>query len=66
MIIKINGKDTIVDKPVDLTDLISGKGLLPDHIVIEYNFRIVPKEEWAGIRLKENDNIEIISFVGGG
>ena len=66
MIIKINGKDATVDGLTNLTDLIFGKGLVPDHIVIEHNFRIIPKEEWADIRLEENDNIEIISFVGGG
>lgn len=66
MIIKINGKDAKVDGLTNLTDLISGKELVPDHIVIEHNSRIIPKEEWADIRLKENDNIEIISFVGGG
>ena len=66
MIIKINGKDTMVDGFTNLTDVITNKRLVPDHIVIEYNFRIIPKEEWADIKLKENDNIEIISFVGGG
>jgi len=66
MIIKINGKDEMIDKPTNLTGLISDKGLVPDHIVIEHNFRIVPQEEWADIGLKENDSIEIVSFVGGG
>lgn len=66
MIIKINGKDEILDRPASLTELITDKVLVPDHIVVEYNFRIISKEEWTSIILKENDNVEIISFVGGG
>lgn len=66
MIIKINGKKETIGTPVNLIELVLDKGLVPDHIVIEHNFRIAPKDEWPDIRLKENDNIEIVSFVGGG
>ena len=66
MVIKINGKDEVIDGISKLTELISHKALVPEHIVIEYNFRIIPKEEWSSIALQENDNVEIVSFVGGG
>ena len=66
MIIRINGKDETIDRPKNITELIAGKGLVPEHIVVEHNSRIAPKNEWHDIRLKENDNVEIISFVGGG
>ena len=66
MVIKINGKEEAIDTPGSLVELILNKELVPDHIVVEHNFRIAPKDEWADIRLKENDNIEIVSFVGGG
>ena len=66
MVIKINGKEETVGASVNLRELILDKELVPDHIVIEYNLRIVPKDEWPNIKLKENDNIEIVSFVGGG
>jgi sulfur carrier protein len=66
MVIKINGKTESVEKAYTITDLVSKKGLSPEKIVIEHNLRIVPKEEWDGIALKDNDAIEIVSFVGGG
>lgn len=66
MTIRINGKEEAADKPGNLADLICAKGLIPEHIVVEHNFRIAPADEWPDIILKENDNIEIISFVGGG
>ena len=32
----------------------------------KYNQEIIPKEKLNYISLKENDNLEIVSFVGGG
>ena len=66
MNIKINGKVEKLERPSTVEALVSGKGLCADRIVIEHNRRIVPKEEWAGIILREDDSIEIVSFVGGG
>ena len=66
MKIKINGKEEAVDKKKNIAELISGRGLSSDRIVVEHNFRIVPKETWHTIELNEDDNVEIVSFVGGG
>ncbi|MDO8536257.1 MAG: sulfur carrier protein ThiS [Candidatus Omnitrophota bacterium] len=66
MVIKINGKNESIDKQVNLMELISARGLVPEHIVIEHNFRIISKDDWQGTVVKESDNIEIVSFVGGG
>lgn len=66
MIIKINGKDEMIDKIKNIFELITDKGLSCEKIVVEHNFSIIPKEEWEKIVLNENDNLEIVSFVGGG
>lgn len=66
MIVKINGKDEIIETRLNLIELIKNKNLLPERIVIEYNLRVTRKTEWQEIILQEGDNIEIISFMGGG
>lgn len=66
MNIKINGNPESVGKITTMADLVTEKRLSPDRIVVEHNYRIAPKEEWPGITLRENDNVEIVSFVGGG
>ena len=66
MIIKINGKDEIIEAELNLEQLIKNKNLLPERIVIEHNLRVTRKEDWKKINLNEGDNIEIISFMGGG
>lgn len=66
MKIRINGKEEAVGSIKSLEDLVSEKQLVPEHIVVEHNSRIVPREEWQKTTVAENDNVEIVSFVGGG
>ena len=35
-------------------------------MVVEYNLNIVKSDKWSGTILKENDSLEVLSFVGGG
>jgi|LSQX01.2.fsa_nt_gb sulfur carrier protein len=64
--IKLNGKPLELDNPVSLIELFEMKGLEPDKIVVEYNFEVLKKEDFGKVVLKENDNLEVLSFVGGG
>jgi len=66
MVIKINGKDEMIEKKLNLAELVAAKKLSPEKIVIEYNLRIAPKDKWQNVILGESDHIEIVSFVGGG
>jgi len=66
MRIKINGNEEIIEKPLSLAELAGLKNISPEKAVIEHNLRITAKEEWPKIILKENDNVEIVSFLGGG
>jgi len=66
MNIRINGRDEKIGKAANIAELISDKGLSPARVVVEHNLLIVPQEEWVRTILKEDDNIEIVSFVGGG
>jgi len=66
MILRINGEEEDVAKCANLLELINAKRLKAESIVIEHNHKIVLREDWHGIILNERDNIEIVSFVGGG
>ena len=66
MILTLNGKQESIDRPLSLDALVAAKGLCPDKVVVEHNFSIVSKEDWPTIMLKDQDMIEIVSFVGGG
>lgn len=66
MIFTLNGKQESIEKPVSLAALVAAKGLCPEKIVVEHNFAIISKEDWPKIMLRDQDMLEIISFVGGG
>jgi len=66
MNIKINGKIKVLDKKINLADLIKSLGLSCDKVVTEYNSRIISVKEREKLVLEEDGNLEIVSFVGGG
>ena len=35
-------------------------------IAVEINGEIIPKKDYETVQIKENDVIEVVSFVGGG
>ena len=66
MNVKINGKQELLEGADNLFNLVEKGGLNIERIVIEHNYEVIPREKWPAVMLNENDNIEIVSFVGGG
>ena len=66
MNIKVNGKLTDVPDQSTVDGLLQGRGIRPGEAVVQYNGEIVDKLQWEEIILKENDELEILRFVGGG
>ena len=66
MNIQLNGKRTPVADGTTIGELIRAKDLDPATVVVEHNLTIIPAEDWFRVNLKENDNLEILGFVGGG
>lgn len=63
--VKINGVDMDIGGTT-LSDYLSAAGYDPRRIAVEKDGAIVPKSQYAEITLKDNDTVEIVSFVGGG
>ncbi len=53
-------------KELKFIDFLKQKGFKIEFIALELNGEIIPKSEFDGLILKENDRAEIVSFVGGG
>ena len=66
MNVKINGQNQTLNAGMSLSEFIAQKELNPEGIVVEHNFKIIDKKDLADTTIKENDTIEIVSFVGGG
>ena len=66
MHVQINGKATELEPGMTLADFIAQKGLKPESVVIEHNGTILPRERWRTLALTSTDQLQIVSFVGGG
>jgi len=64
--IKVNGKKIILEKNRSIEKLIKKLKLPINKIAIELNKKILDKKKLSKIRLKDNDSIEIVHFIGGG
>ena len=62
----LNGQKYITSYNLTLSDLVHYFGYNQSLLVVEYNRFISSKPEWNQIFIQENDNIEIVTIVGGG
>lgn len=66
MEITVNGRQESLAQEMALADFLQGKGFKPGQIAVEYNDEIVAGSSWAEIELQAGDNLEIVTFMGGG
>ena len=64
--IQINGKKTKILNDYSVKDLIKKYKLNENKIAIELNGIILPKKLYNEKKLKNNDKVEIVQFIGGG
>ena len=64
--IKVNGKFKMVLNNSKLSDLLKNLNIPIKKVAIELNQEIIDKKRSSNIKLKKNDKIEIVHFIGGG
>ena len=65
MKIKVNGEDREVPEGTTVAELIARYNLTPDKVAIELNRRLIRSGAY-GTALNSGDEVEIVTFVGGG
>ncbi len=69
MKIKVNGEEKKIELDQEnalLSTVINLMGYKPNSIVVELNNLIINSLKWEKVKLKDGDNLEIVSIVGGG
>ena len=66
MDIVVNGESREVPPQISLQELLRLLELKEDRVAVELNRDIVRRERWPEIRLRDQDRLEIVQFVGGG
>jgi len=64
--IKLNGKIKSIDENYKIQRLLNDLNVSTKKIAIELNQEILDKKKLNRIKLKKNDIIEIVHFIGGG
>ena len=69
MKIRVNGDEKKIDLDQEnalLSTVLNSMGYKPNTIVVELNNLIINSLKWEKVKLKDGDNLEIVSIVGGG
>ena len=69
MKIKVNGEEKKIELDQEnalLSIALNRMGYKPNTIVVELNNLIINSMKWEKVKLKDGDNLEIVSIVGGG
>ena len=64
--IKLNGKLKIINENYKFLNLLNDIKVPIKKVAIELNQKILDKKKLSKIKLKNNDKIEIVHFIGGG
>ena len=64
--IKINGKFLIISENLSLSIFLKELKIPLKKVAIELNQEIINKKKLNKIKIKKNDKIEIVHFIGGG
>ncbi len=64
--IQLNGKKLKIQRNLTINELVKKYKLKEDKVAIELNGTILPKHVYKKKKIKNNDKIEIVQFIGGG
>ena len=64
--IRLNGKLKFIRKDYKVQNLLKDLKIPLKKVAIELNLEIIDKNKLSKIKLKNNDKIEIVHFIGGG
>ena len=63
---KVNGKEVVIKGSQTIYEYLKDNNYNLERIVIELNGKIVSKDKYSTINLKDTDTMEVLTFVGGG
>ncbi len=62
----VNGEKTDWKPGLTIRELLEQRSCRTDRVAVEKNGEIVPKKDYPTEEILEEDQIEIVTFVGGG
>ena len=66
MRVTINGEEQVIEAGTTVSALLRRLDLQPIRVAVEINKDLVTRSTFAGTVVEDGDQIEIVTFVGGG
>ena len=66
MHIVLNGKKFPINEKDTIKILLKKIDIKSSKVAIEVNKVVIPKEKYRDFKFKKNDNVEVVTFIGGG
>ena len=66
MEVRINGDSEVLDEKISIKQLIKKKGQNPGKVIVVYNGEVLNRSKWSETVLENQDDLEVLRFVGGG
>ena len=66
MLLNVNGKPEELQDAATIGELLVHFDLAPIRVAVEVNKELVPRKAFDETPLHDGDNVEIVTFVGGG
>ncbi len=64
--LKLNGEERRFEEPPTVASLLRDMQVKSPAVAVEVNRRVVPRSEHGSHRLRDGDEVEVVTFVGGG
>lgn len=62
----VNGEEKEFENALSISEIIKVLKIEDKVMAAAVNMNVVKKENWENFKLKENDSLELLNFVGGG
>ena len=66
MRVNVNGDHREIQPDATVAELVASFNLQPKFVAVEVNRELVPRRDYDQTRLRDGDEVEIVTLVGGG
>jgi sulfur carrier protein len=66
MTIRLNGEPYNLPGPLTVSELLAHLGITPARVAVEVNLVVLKRATYSTTSLRDQDEVEIVNFVGGG
>ncbi|MDV6031111.1 MULTISPECIES: sulfur carrier protein ThiS [Pirellulaceae] len=64
--ITVNGRRVEIDSEMSVEQLLDTVDVPPNYLAVEINADVVPRETYADTIVRDGDDVEVVTLVGGG